>query len=82
MIVFDLFNKEIKHVLRAIIAWPKLKRMFGRNRDRTVKTRKKVQGFHLLENSYKRFRGFHRAMKTRRTRFISIIKFLFSVLTE
>ena len=37
--------------------------------------------FHLLENSHKLYRGFHQAMKAKRTRFISFIK-LFSLLTK
>ena len=36
----------------------------------------------LLEKSHKRFGGFHKAMKARRTYFISFIKFLFSALTK
>ena len=40
------------------------------------------EGFHLLENSPKLCRGFHEAMKARRTCFISFIKLLIFELTE
>ena len=42
-----------------------------------MKTLDAVDGFHLLENSHKLCRGFHQAMKARKTCFISLIKLLF-----
>ena len=54
----------------------------GKSEGRSVKTRDAVEGFHLLKNSPKFCRGFHQAMKARRTCFISFIKVLFSVLTK
>ena len=53
----------------------------GEVESRSVKTRDEFEGFHLLENSQKLCRGFHQAMKARRTCFISFIK-LFSVSTK
>ena len=50
--------------------------------SRSVKTRDAVEGFHLLENSDKLCRGFHQAMKARKTCFIPFIKLLFLLLTK
>ena len=54
----------------------------GEFESRSVKIRDGVEGFHLLDNSHKLCRGFHQAMKERRTYFISFIKLIFSVLTK
>ena len=47
-----------------------------------VKSRDAVEGFYLLENSYKLCRGFHQAMEARTTCFIFFIKLIFSMLTK
>ena len=51
----------------------------GELQSTSVKTRDAIEGFHLLENSYKLCQGFHQAMKARRTCFISFLKLSFSV---
>ena len=50
--------------------------------SRSVKTRDAVKEFQILENSEKLCRGFHQAMKARRTCFISFMKLLFSILNK
>ena len=42
--------------------------------SRSVKTREAFESFHLLDNSHKLCRGFHHAMKVRKTGFISFIQ--------
>ena len=54
----------------------------GELESRSIKTLDEVEGFHLLENSHKLYRGFKQAMEARTTCFISVIKLLFSVLTK
>ena len=48
----------------------------------SVKTREAVDGFYLLEDSSKLCRGFHQAMRARKTCFISFIKLIFFVVTK
>ena len=63
---------KIKHFLRAFIAWWKPRRTFGEN-STADRERRETQS-HLLENSHKRFRGFHQVMKARKTCLISQVK--------
>ena len=58
-----------------------LGKRLGESKSRSVRTQNAVEGFLLLENSYKLCQGFHQAMKAQTTCFISFIK-LFSVLTK
>ena len=53
-------------------------RTFGRIREQISETRDAVEGFHLLQNSYKLCRGFQQGMEVRTTCFMSFIKLLFS----
>ena len=47
-----------------------------------MKTQDAVEGFHLLENSHKFYRGFQQTVEARTTVFISFVKLLFSLLTK
>ena len=45
----------------------------GEFESRSVKTRDAGEGFHLIENSHKLYRGFQQDMKARKTCFISFV---------
>ena len=49
----------------------------GENRGERLEEFESVSGFHLFENSHKLCRGFHQAMKERRTCVISFTELLF-----